>query len=390
MPSAILSGLVTALHIQLSHPTRTQLQKVFDRHFYAIDSASVIEVVTSNCHTCLSLKTLPNEVFEQTSTILPQHPGKMFSSDVLRRTKQKILVSRDIFSSYTTAVFIPNEKANSLCFALLTTTSHLRAPSSIIRIDAAPGFQSLKADKTLSSYGITLDFGRIKNKNSNATIDKGIQELENELLRIEREGKALTPLALEEALNRLNTRIRSRGLSSKEIILRRDQSSGKEIDVKDSTLSHQHDHLRQQNHLPSALSKARGGNIAQNANVQVGDLVFVKHEGSKYKTRDQYIVTNITGCTATVQKFNGSNFASRKYDLPLTRIFPSASNPRPNYHNWDNHSKGFSSSEEDDLLLPDAIEADDDAEPEPLTGDRPRRNVRRPRYLQDYVVNIEG
>ena len=236
VPSAILSGLVTALHIQFNHPTRTQLQKVFDRHFYAIDSASVISTATSSCHTCLSITKLPKEVYEQTSTTLPQPPGKAFSSDVLRRTKQKILVTRDVFSSYTTAVFIPDEKAESLRSALLTTTSQLRAPSSIVRIDAAPGFQSLKSDKTLSSHGIALDFGRIKNKNSNATVDKGIQELENELVRIEREGKPLTPLALEEALGNLNSRIRSRGLSSKEIILRRDQCSGREIDIKDDAL----------------------------------------------------------------------------------------------------------------------------------------------------------
>lgn len=127
-------------------------------------------------------------------------------------------------------------------------TSHLIAPSAIIRIDAAPGFQPLKNDKTLLSHGITLDFGRIKIKNSNATVDKGIRELENELIRIEREGKPLTPLALEQALTSLNTRIRSRGLSSKEIIHRREQKnlSWQEIDVKDDNLLRQHNRLKQQ------------------------------------------------------------------------------------------------------------------------------------------------
>jgi len=64
-----ITGLLTALHIQLNHPARTQLQKVFDRHFYAINSAASIEAVTSNYYTCRSLKKLPNEVFEQTSSI---------------------------------------------------------------------------------------------------------------------------------------------------------------------------------------------------------------------------------------------------------------------------------------------------------------------------------
>ena len=117
-------------------------------------------------------------------------------------------------------------------------TSHLIATSAIIRIDATPGFQLLKND----NFG----FGRIKIKNSNATVDKGIQELENELIRIEREGKPLTPLALEQALTSLNTLIRSRGLSSKEIIHRHEQSSWQEIDVKDDNLLRHHNRLRQQ------------------------------------------------------------------------------------------------------------------------------------------------
>lgn len=89
-------------------------------------------------------------------SILEWDPGQTLAtalSDVLRRIKQKILVSHDIFSSYTTAVFISNEKAESLRSALLTTTSHLRVPSTIVRVDAAPAAsQSLKSDKTLASH----------------------------------------------------------------------------------------------------------------------------------------------------------------------------------------------------------------------------------------------
>ena len=59
-------------------------------------------------------------------------------------------------------------------------TSLLRNNPSIIHVDNAPGFLSLKQDKSLKHTGITLEYGRIKNVNKNSVIDKAIQELELE------------------------------------------------------------------------------------------------------------------------------------------------------------------------------------------------------------------
>lgn len=165
------------------------------------------------------------------------------SSDVLRRTKQKIHVTHDIFSSFMTGVFIPDERANFLCSAVLVSTNFLRTSKTMIHVDSATGFYSLKSNKVLSSHAISLDFVRVKNKNSNATIDKGIQELEAE--HLERTGKSLTQLALDTALNNLNFRIRSRGLSAKEIIQRRKFFLRTELDVKDKHISCLQDNNRQ-------------------------------------------------------------------------------------------------------------------------------------------------
>ena len=63
VPSEILPGLITALHIQFSHPTKYQLSKVFDRHFYAISSMKCIEEVVEACNQCNSLKTIGRELF---------------------------------------------------------------------------------------------------------------------------------------------------------------------------------------------------------------------------------------------------------------------------------------------------------------------------------------
>ena len=45
---------------------------------------------------------------------------------------------------------------------------------------------------------------------------------------------------------------------------------------------------------------------ATNADVGVGDLVFIKSEGGKNKSRDVYLVMKIVDNMATLQKISGS------------------------------------------------------------------------------------
>ena len=52
VPRSVLEGLLTALHIRLSHPSRHQLQLVVQRHFFALDMTDSITRVTAACHTC--------------------------------------------------------------------------------------------------------------------------------------------------------------------------------------------------------------------------------------------------------------------------------------------------------------------------------------------------
>ena len=87
-----------------------------------------------------------------------------------------------------------------------------------VRLDNAPGFIALLNDVYLSTHNIFLDDGRIHNKNKNPVIDKGIQELGSELLRMYPEGGSVTAAQLAVVVNQLNSRIRNRGLSSWEIL----------------------------------------------------------------------------------------------------------------------------------------------------------------------------
>ena len=89
----------------------------------------------------------------------------------------------------------------------------------------------------------------------------------------------------------LNTRVRNRGLSAKEIILKRDQFTQQTNDVEDTMLTEQQTLIRTNNHTPSSRSKAAAKSKASDAPVVVGDLVYIKSERQTNMARDGYIIT---------------------------------------------------------------------------------------------------
>ena len=71
MSRQVLDGVITALHIKLAHPTAHQLKIVAKRYFDALDIDSAIDRITTSCHQCISLKTLPKFTDEQTTSDPP-------------------------------------------------------------------------------------------------------------------------------------------------------------------------------------------------------------------------------------------------------------------------------------------------------------------------------
>ena len=97
--------------------------------------------------------------------MIPDTIGKVFSCDVVRHENQKIIILLDSFSSFMVAQLISNEKHDSLREALIQLSANYKNPDRcLIRVDDAPGFQSLRDDQVLKSVVIILDFGRNKNK----------------------------------------------------------------------------------------------------------------------------------------------------------------------------------------------------------------------------------
>ena len=118
----------------------------------------------------------------------------------------------------------------------------LDGPFAIIRTDPAPGLEALKDDKLLHQHRVSFELGRAKNPNKNPVAGKAVEELEQELLRLESLGGLVSHLSLAVATANLNARIRSNGLSAREIWTQRDQFSNSQLPFQDQDL------ITQQNH----------------------------------------------------------------------------------------------------------------------------------------------
>ena len=83
-PCQVLDGLLTALHIQLSHPTSHQLKNVVKRYLCALDVDKAVDRVTSGCHCCAVLCQTPTVQQEQTTSAPPKAVGQAFAADVIK------------------------------------------------------------------------------------------------------------------------------------------------------------------------------------------------------------------------------------------------------------------------------------------------------------------
>jgi hypothetical protein len=81
-------------------------------------------------------------------------------------------------SSFTMARLLPNEQASSIRDCLVQCIADFKCSDSVtVRTDNAPAMQSLVHDDILSQNGITIELGRIHNKNKNPVAERAIQEL---------------------------------------------------------------------------------------------------------------------------------------------------------------------------------------------------------------------
>jgi hypothetical protein len=84
VPRKVVDGLLTALHLRLSHPSIHQLKKIFNRGFYALDSDKAIKRTVEGCHTCASLKRVPAQFKSFSSSVPPDRVGSWYAGDVVK------------------------------------------------------------------------------------------------------------------------------------------------------------------------------------------------------------------------------------------------------------------------------------------------------------------
>ena len=165
VPRSMVQAVLTAIHQRGNHPTSHQLKLVFNRNFAALDIDRAILENTDTCHTCASIRRLPKHITEFSTSDPPDHIGQLFSVDALRRARQTILVSRESVSSFTSATFIKSESAADLLEGIISLIYPIHpseGPTTTVRTDPAPGFQSLVSTQPLRDKGILIELGRIK------------------------------------------------------------------------------------------------------------------------------------------------------------------------------------------------------------------------------------
>ena len=319
VPQSLFPALASAIHLKTSHPSKLQLSRLLARHFFSPGQSKVISDVTDRCHTCLSLKQLPKTLFPEMTTTVDGF-GCNFSADVMVRLNQKILVVREKMSQFVLATLIQNETAEALTDALLPLISdYVPDRGAVVRTDNAPAFQKIvnitkQVNSPFRNHNITIELGDTLNPNKNPVGENAIKELEKELLRLNLSNKQVTPVSLAMAVKNINSRIRDRGFSAKEMCFRRSQTTNESIKMDDSKLIKSQLQSRQSHH--NTLT-------SEDSPISVGNLVMVKDKLSKNEARQVYVVTNLTVRQnvpyATIQKFD-DKFLSRQYELPVAKL----------------------------------------------------------------------
>ena len=326
IPRQVLDGLILALHIKLDHPTCHQLKIVVHRYFFALDMDKSIEAVSKTCHVCASLQKIPHTIVKQDTCDPPDALGVSFSADVIRRDRQMIFVLRENVTSFTAACLIENERCDALRTALIQLCIELRpldGPTAVVRTDPAPGFIALVNDDLLQHHRICIELGRTKNQNKNPVAEKAVQEVEQELLRQDSAVSTglLTPLRLSIAIARLNSRVRGRGLSAREMWTQRDQFTNEQLPVIDRNIILDQYEQRMQNHPCSEKAKAPQGKVAHQPSVEVGDLVYLYSDGNKCRARDRYLVVSTEGNWCSIRKFTGAQLRNTSYRVKLSECY---------------------------------------------------------------------
>ena len=320
-PRSYVPSILSMIHLKGNHPSKYQSEKVFQKYFFCPGFKEQLDLFYNNCYLCNATKRVhnPNRDFRPSEP--PQQPGTHMNVDIIRRAKQHILVNVDLFSKFVTTTIVRDETTRSITEGIIQVVAPLRrSTETIVRTDAAPAFQSLqkKPSSDLNDLGIVIILGESLNKNSNCHVDRIIQELENEIRKIDPTNRPISGATLAKATLQVNAIIRSQGLSAKEITFRRDDNTNNPLKIPDKNLAEAMHSNRLRN--PKRIVQL------DTPQASPGDMVLLKTNPSKHAIRQPFVVTSKTDENLTIQKVIARNpanlrIASRQHTVQESRVF---------------------------------------------------------------------
>ena len=300
IPPSFAKSVMLAAHIKLKHPKTTQFEKLIFRNFCTLKIKNLVEELSKNCYLCQADLNLPKDIPDFKTETKPEHPGSHWCCDILKHGGKNIMVSTDNFSSFTICKIIPSEKQDDCENAIISSIFPFKAAAGVatIRVDTAPGLTAMinHSRKAFSEAEIEIEPGDVKNKNSCAKVDKTMAELRSILRSESPEGSPLSEMNLQKATETLNMKIRNMNLSAREIMFSRMQTNNENIILDDKLLSDTQFNNRKKANIAATKTKhVVAVPDAEDEDVQLHSLVFLKHDVAKDKSkvRDLYIVMDL-------------------------------------------------------------------------------------------------
>ena len=288
VPVNLFPGLVAAIHLKLNHPSKYQMIKLIARYFFSPGSSAAINDCVNNCHTCLSLKPLPETIFGETITQTEEF-GTRYSVDIMKRNTQCFIFIVELLTHYCVIKLLNGETADNVEAAILDSiNTSLNQKGAVIRCDGASYFQHLKAkaedpNSLLAKLSISFDLGQSYHKNKNPYAELAIKDGHVAINKSENPYN-LTESDLILIARELNTKIRSGGYSSLELFLKRSSVDGATITWDDKDIADLKLSKKLHVHSPPLYAEH---------DFEAGDLVMIKSDKTKIKPRDIFLVQSI-------------------------------------------------------------------------------------------------
>ena len=327
IPYKLFPGLSQALHLKFSHPSKNQLVQLMSRYFYTPGHQAIIEETVNSCSVCLSMKILPKVLKEHQATPV-EALGARFSTDVMMRAAQKFLVTVESQSGFTWVSELEDQAANSIKLALLEQIMPIMPETgTTVRSDGASSFKSLELESDQvgsiwKKHNIKFELGHKHNPNKNAQAENKIRETEKEFLRHCPAGGKVTKAELVEIVRTLNSRIRQNGLASREVLLSRRLITNEMMDLTSRDLAEEKKLSRDDKNQKFLSQQKRAGIKEADPNgFNIGDLVFLRCDGDKNNTREQYIIHHLYPdiSMASVKKYN-SQLQAKNYKVKISEL----------------------------------------------------------------------